>query len=250
MSSGTTGITASRHYVKDLSLYRQSFFSGFRRFFGDPAAYCIVGLLPSYLERGQSSLVYMVNHLIQETAHPLSGFYLNELDKLEKTLEILEEKRQKTILFGVTYALLDFARDHPRKLRHTLIMDTGGMKGRRREMIRAELNGILKESFETDRIYSEYGMTELLSQAYAVDGLFSPPPWMKVGIREETDPLSVRFAGGEGLSGAVNIIDLANIHACAFIATGDVGRLHGDGTFEILGRLDHDDLRGCSLLTV
>lgn len=248
-SSGTTGMINSQHLVKDLSLYEASFRKGFEMFYGDIKKYCVLGLLPSYLERGQSSLVYMVNDWIQASGHPKSGFYLYDFDSLQKTLLELEAATQPTILIGVTFALLDFAAQSPMPLQHTLIMETGGMKGRKKEMVRGEVHEVLKKAFGLKQIHSEYGMTELLSQAYAkAGGKFQSVPWMKILLREEEDPLHVMPAQQAG-RGAVNIIDLANIHSCAFIATDDAARLDADGSFQILGRLDNSDLRGCSLLT-
>ncbi len=246
-SSGTTGMTTSRHLVKDLSLYEGSFTGGFNKFYGSVKDWCIIGLLPSYLERGNSSLVYMVDKLIHASGHPESGFYLDEYAKLSGLLKKLEDRQQKTLLIGVTFALLDLAEQFPQDLNYTIIMETGGMKGRREEIIRASLHEILQGSFGTSNIHSEYGMTELLSQAYSKQsGLFHCPPWMKILVRDEEDPFSVQDKG----PGAINVIDLANIHSCSFIATDDAGRLNEDGSFEILGRLDGSDLRGCSLLTV
>lgn len=245
-SSGTTGSTPSRHFVRDLYLYEESFLNTFGQFYGCPSGYCVIGLLPSYLERGDSSLVYMVNRLIRLSPHPRSGFYLDDMKGLARLLEELESECQPTLLIGVTYALLDFAADHPLPLRHTVLMETGGMKGRRKEMIREEVHRSLKEAFGLPAIHSEYGMTELLSQAYArAEGLFQCPPWMQVMVREEEDPFRVTGSG----TGALNIIDLANIHSCCFIATEDAGKVNPDGTFSVLGRMDGSDLRGCSLLT-
>jgi phenylacetate-coenzyme A ligase PaaK-like adenylate-forming protein len=246
-SSGTSGTVNSRHYVRDLALYEESFIRGFELFYGPVKDLCILGLLPSYLERNNSSLVYMVDKLIRLSAHPQSGFYLDEFDKLDKTLEELEKAGQKTILIGVTFALLDFAEKHPRSLQHTTIMETGGMKGRKKEMIREEVHAILKNAFGLHSIHSEYGMTELLSQAYSKgEGIFFCPPWMRILVRDEEDPFLVRSQG----PGTINVIDLANIYSCSFIATDDAGKLNADGSFEVLGRVDGSDLRGCSLLTV
>jgi hypothetical protein len=284
-SSGTSGYINSHHLVKDISLYEDSFTRGFELFYGPVKDYCIIGLLPSYLERKGSSLVYMVEKLINLSEHPQSGFYLDEYEKLFAILNELsartpsEEKRQqKTLLIGVTFALLDFAEkyfpdSYREPLRHTIVMETGGMKGRREEMIRQEVHAILKRSFSLDHIHSEYGMTEILSQAYSKgDGIFYCPPWMKIFMRDEEDPLNVQslvfsresLAGSQiqgnrlmtndsrltTLTGAINIIDLANIYSCSFIATDDVGKLYKDGSFEVLGRMDGSDLRGCSLMVV
>jgi hypothetical protein len=248
-SSGTTGSVTSRHYVKDAGLYMKSFSEGFQKFYGDVKDYCILGLLPSYLQRGNSSLVYMVDHLIKESGHKESGFYLDEFEKLDVTLKKLEAPGQKTLLIGVTYALLDFGSRFPQNLSNTIIMETGGMKGRGREMTKAELYEQLKRSFGVSHIHSEYGMTELLSQAYGIDGKMSCPPWMKVLVRDETDPFSIYAPSGTS-SGAINCIDLANLYSCSFIATEDVGRVYADGSFEILGRMDNSDIRGCSLMVV
>jgi hypothetical protein len=244
-SSGTTGSVTSQHYVKDIAVYRLSFLSCFEAFYGKPSDSCILGLLPSYLERGDSSLVYMVNCLVQNSGHESSGFYLYDLKKLQETLLALEQRKQKTILFGVTYALLDFAASFSMPLQHTTIVETGGMKGRKKERSKAELYQQLQTAFCLNEIHSEYGMTELLSQAYAVNGFYKTPPWMKILLREETDPFSFSQR-----TGAINVIDLANIYSCSFIATDDLGRLHEDGSFEVLGRMDNSDIRGCSQLAL
>jgi hypothetical protein len=246
-SSGTTGMQTSKHFVRSAAIYEKSFSEGFRSFFGDPASYCILGLLPSYLERSNSSLVYMVDHLVKKTNHPGSGFYLHDHDKLNHTLATLEKSGQPTILFGVSYALLDLGASHSLQLKNTSIVETGGMKGRRKEMSKQELYDLLQYNFDVDHVYSEYGMTELLSQAYAIDGLYTPPPWMKILLRDETDPLQI--IEGSGKAGVINVIDLANIYSCSFIATEDAGRLHEYG-FEVLGRVDHSDTRGCSLMLI
>ncbi len=244
-SSGTTQAIPSRHLIKDLSIYKRSFLNGFELFYGPVKEWCIIGLLPSYLERKGSSLVLMVDELIRLSQHPLSGFYLNEFESLSNHLAKLESDGQKTLLIGVSFALLDLASQFPMHLKHTVVMETGGMKGRRKEMTRDELHSMLKKQFGLSRVHSEYGMTELMSQAYSIgDGIFNPAPWMRVLIRKEDDPLDVREKG----EGIINIIDLANIYSCAFIAAEDVGKLAMDGSFEIAGRVDHADLRGCSLL--
>lgn len=248
-SSGTTGMVTSSHYVKDAAIYRNSFMEGFAKFYGDVNDYCIIGLLPSYLERGNSSLVYMVNHLIKKSGHGNSGFYLDEFEKLDTTLKGLEASGQKTILIGVTYALLDFGSRYPQHLSNTIIMETGGMKGRGKEMTKAELYSHLKQSFGVAHIHTEYGMTELLSQAYGIDGLMSCPPWMQIVLRDETDPFEI-YEHGKMASGAINIIDLANLYSCSFIATDDMGKIYTDGTFEVLGRMDNSDIRGCSLMAL
>jgi phenylacetate-coenzyme A ligase PaaK-like adenylate-forming protein len=244
-SSGTTGVINSRHFIKDLLLYEESFSKGFELFYGSFNNWCIIGLLPSYLERRNSSLVYMANKLIQQSQHPQSGFYLNEYDKLFALFNKLEQEKQKTLLIGVSFALLDFTEKFPLQLQSTIVMETGGMKGRRREMIREELHSCLKNKLGVNAVHSEYGMTELLSQAYSKgEGVFNCPPWMKIMIRDDEDPLLIKKSG----SGAVNIIDLANIYSCCFIATDDVGRVNSNGSFEIAGRMDGSDQRGCSLM--
>ena len=250
-SSGTTQTISSKHHVKDVSIYTQSFTTSFKKIYGDLQGWCILGLLPSYLEKGNSSLVYMVDDLIKQSQHPQSGFYLYDLEKLKETLLSLERSNQKTLLIGVTYALLDFAEKFPMSLRNTIIMETGGMKGRREELTRMEVHDQLKKAFGKTEIHSEYGMTELLSQTYAKkEGRFQCPSWMKVLIRDDEDPLSTQFSTSGVVSGAINIIDLANVYSCSFIATDDVGKLYPDKSFEVLGRMDGSDLRGCSLLTV
>lgn len=246
-SSGTTGMISSTHAVKDLSLYKESFTRAFELFYGSPSEYCIIGLLPSYLERKNSSLVLMVDELIRLSGHAKSGFYLNNLEELSDVLKLLESENQKTLLIGVTFALLDFAERFPMKLKNTIIMETGGMKGRRKDLIREEVHTVLKNAFRVNAIHSEYGMTELLSQAYSYgDGRFHSPPWMKVLVRDEEDPFAIRFRG----RGAINIIDMANIYSCSFIATDDAGQVFSDNSFEIAGRIDHSDIRGCSLLAL
>ena len=251
-SSGTTQTINSKHLIKDIALYEQSFSAAFRLFYGNPKDWCIIALLPSYLERKNSSLVMMADKLIEESGHGQSGFYLNELEKLHYTLLQLEKQQQKTLLIGVTFALLDFAEKYPTPLQHTTIMETGGMKGRREELTRPEVHEILCTNFKLNKIHSEYGMTELLSQAYSKgDGIFNCPPWMKIVLREEDDPLSVQLSNNsKTISGAINVIDLANLYSCSFIATDDAGKLHKDESFEVLGRLDNSDIRGCSLLAL
>lgn len=248
-SSGTTGTSTSRHFVKDPETYSRSFLSAFRLFYGEPSEYCILALLPSYLEREGSSLVYMAEELIHQSQHPLSGFFLHEIDQLNERLNQLESKQQKTLLLGVTYALLDLAdkrKPTDLALRQTTVMETGGMKGKRKEMVREELHNELCRAFHTKNIHSEYGMTELLSQAYSKgDGLFRCPLWMKVLIRDANDPFHVL---PEGRSGGINVIDLANVNSCSFIATQDLGKKHPNDLFEVLGRFDNSDLRGCNLL--
>ncbi len=246
-SSGTTGHHTSFHYVKDAGLYRKSFLAAFSEAFGNVGEFVILGLLPSYLSQANSSLVFMVDELIRLSGRKESGFYLNEWDRLHQTLSKLEAEGQKTILFGVTYALLDFASARPLALKHTRVIETGGMKGRRREMTKSELYQVLMQAFGVNEIFSEYGMTELLSQAYATNGLFTPPSWMNVYLREETDPFHLLVAS-KPVTGAINVMDLANLYSCSFLATDDRGRLYPDGRFEVLGRLDHSDIRGCSQL--
>src|SRR5215831_7985772 len=218
-SSGTAGTATSRHFVKDLALYKKSFLRAFKIFYGDPEEWCIIGLLPSYLERKSSSLVMMVDELIKQSKHGQSGFYLCEFEKLRELLLQLETQRQKTLLIGVTFALLDFAQKYPMQLSHTVVMETGGMKGRKREMTRKEVHDTLCTEFGIPKIHSEYGMTELLGQAYSKgEGKFFCPPWMKVMVRDEEDPLMIKEAG----RGILNIIDLANFYSCSFVATDDV----------------------------
>ena len=246
-SSGTTGDIPSRHFVTDETVYVQSLLKGFREFYGYPGEFAFIALLPSYLERKNASLVHMAKTLMDCSQHPANGFYINEWDKLSKTLKTLEASGHKTLLLGVTFALLDFAEANPMTLRHTLVMETGGMKGRREELTRTAVHDLLKKQFSLSEIHSEYGMTELLSQAYAVkDGQFRCSSTMKVLVRDINDPMDVSTSG----SGCLNIIDLANLNSCSFIATDDVGRLFDDRSFEVHGRLDHSDLRGCSLMVV
>jgi phenylacetate-coenzyme A ligase PaaK-like adenylate-forming protein len=247
-SSGTTGSIVSKHFVSDLEIYKQSFRRGFKSFYGAIEEYTVLALLPSYLEREGSSLVYMANDMITQSNQPESGFYLHDLEALKNTLLKLEAKRQKTLLIGVSYALLDLIEAHSFKLKHTTVMETGGMKGQRKELVKSELHTILKHGFGVDKIHSEYGMTELLSQAYSKgDGIFKTPAWMKILTRDPEDALSIQPIGK---SGGVNIIDLANINSCAFIATQDLGKIHSNGTFEILGRFDESDIRGCNLMVL
>ncbi len=245
-SSGTTDLTTSRHLITNLSLYEQSFTNAFRYFYGDPEQYCLLALLPSYLERKESSLVYMAEKLIQQTKHKDSGFYLYEYEALAEKLMELKKAKQASILLGVTYALLDMATQYPIDFPELIVMETGGMKGRRKEMIRQEVHEVLKNGFGVSAIHSEYGMTELLSQAYSKgDGIFLPPPWMRILIRDTYDPFSI-FETHK--SGGINIIDLANIHSCAFIEIQDLGKIHNNKQFEVLGRYDNSLARGCNLL--
>jgi phenylacetate-coenzyme A ligase PaaK-like adenylate-forming protein len=245
LSSGTTG-EQSKHLVADLSLYKKSYLRAFQQFYGDINDYCILALLPSYQEREGSSLIYMVDDLITKSKHPKSGFYLGNLAELSNTIKELEQRGQKTILFGVTYALLDLAVQHPQHLKHTIIMETGGMKGKRKELLKEEIHQLLQEAFLTENIHSEYGMTELLSQSYSKGrNIFKSPPWMKIIIRDVNDPLSL---SGNNKTGGINIIDLANIYSCPFIATQDLGRTFDDDSFSVLGRFSNTDIRGCNLL--
>ncbi len=248
-SSGTTNQTiTSQHYVLDELWYQKSFLQAFELFYGAISDYCILALLPAYLERKGSSLVYMAQHLIQQSQHPASGFYLYNYEDLIEQLQALEAAQQATILLGVSFALWDLAEKYPMNLKHTIIMETGGMKGRRKELVRSALHDIFKQGFQVNQIHSEYGMTELLSQAYSKgNGIFHSPPWMKVMIREVNDPFAYVLPQQ---TGCLNIIDLANIDSCAFIATSDLGRMQADGGFEVLGRLDHSDVRGCNLMVV
>lgn len=245
-SSGTTGALQSRHYVKDPEIYRWSFLRSFRLFLGEPGDYIIVALLPSYEERGDSSLIFMVEELIKRSGNSRSGFYLDRRDNLGELLLELDNSGSKVLLLGVSFALLDLAAQGPFILRNTIIAETGGMKGRRAEIIREELHSILCNAFGVASIYSEYGMTELLSQAWSSGGgRFSCPPWMRVLVRETDDPLALADLGRLG---GINAVDLANIHSCSFIATQDLGKLYADGTFEVLGRFDNSDVRGCNLM--
>lgn len=245
-SSGTTGQTVSRHIVSDVTVYEKSFRRGFELFYGAVTDYCILALLPSYLEREGSSLVYMIKKLTEDSHHPRSGFYLHNLLDLHVVLKELRERRQKTLLLGVTNALLDFVDAHPIHFPNLIVMETGGMKGKREEMIRSDVHEILKKGFGVNYIHSEYGMTELLSQAYSKgDGIFQCPPWMKIVVRQQHDLLSEEEPGKTGV---ISVIDLANINSCSFIATQDVGRMHIDGSFEVLGRTDFSDVRGCNLM--
>lgn len=246
-SSGTTQTSKSKHYLKHVNVYTESFSKCFELFYGDVKDWCIIGLLPSYLQQNNSSLIKMVDALIQQSNHKQSGFYLNEYEKLLSVLQALENQKQKTLLIGVTYALLDFAEQFPIKLSSTIIMETGGMKGRKKELTRDEVHHILKKQFQIQNIHSEYGMTELLSQAYSkANGRFYCPPWMKVFVRDDEDPLKINITG----RGILNIIDLANIFSCAFIATDDVAEIFDDGSFAVHGRMDNSDIRGCSLMVV
>lgn len=246
LSSGTTGQEQSKHYVKDLKTYETSYLKAFEHFYGDVAGYCILALLPSYLEREGSSLIYMMDDLIKKSGHPESGFFLKNEQFLIKKLQKLTKNKQKVLLIGVSFALLDLAENYQIDLHDVIIMETGGMKGRRKELTREELHNTYKKSFNVQHIHSEYGMTELLSQAYSKgEGVFYTPPWLKILVRDINDPfnsLPVNKTGG------INIIDLANFDSCSFIATKDLGKINTMGGFEVLGRFDNSDLRGCNLL--
>lgn len=246
-SSGTTGSQTSKHFVTDLNGYKQSFNKGFSHFYGPVEDYVVLGLLPSYLERDGSSLIYMVNDFIAQSNHAESGFYLNQYDVIAEKLKSLDAAGKKVLLIGVSFALLDLVEKHPFSLKNTIVMETGGMKGRRKELIRTELHDQLKQGFGVSKIHSEYGMTELLSQAYSKgDGIFNCPPWMKVLTRDTEDPLSIIY----NQTGGINIIDLANINSCSFIATQDLGNVNNNGSFEVLGRYDSSDIRGCNLMVL
>ena len=247
-SSGTTGSVISQHHVADLRIYEESFQKGFQHFYNNIEDYVVLALLPSYLERDGSSLIYMVDDMIKSSKHTESGFYLDNLDELASTLKVLEAKGQQTLLIGVSFALLDLVENYDFDLQNTIIMETGGMKGRRKEMIRTELHNTLKKGFGVTNIHSEYGMTELMSQAYSKgNGIFKCPPWLKILIRDTEDALSVTT---NQTSGGINIIDLANINSCAFIATQDLGKVHVDNTFEVIGRFNNSDIRGCNLMVL
>lgn len=250
-SSGTSGSVNSLHHLKDPDVYEKSFLKTFLRFYGNPGQYCIIGLLPSYLERKNSSLVYMVNELIRLSGNAASGFYLYDYFKLRSILEKNEASGIKTFLIGVTYALLDFAETTNLSLKHTIVMETGGMKGRREELTRAEVHAQLCRKLGIETVHSEYGMTELLSQAYAIaEGRFVPPSWMKIILREPDDPfeLTIDTTSTSAKTGVLNVIDLANLYSCSFIATDDIAKLFPDGSFEVLGRIDNSDIRGCGLM--
>jgi phenylacetate-coenzyme A ligase PaaK-like adenylate-forming protein len=245
-SSGTTGVITSRHHVTDTSWYEDSFRKAFGLFYGDIRDYTVLALLPSYLEREGSSLIYMVDDLIKQSNNPDSGFFLYNHDELFHQLKKQRDAGKPTLLIGVTFGLLDFIENYKINFPELVVMETGGMKGRRKEMIREELHDILGKGFGVNHIHSEYGMTELLSQAYSKgDGIFDCPPWMKIIIRDTNDPLSTLQTVK---TGGISFIDLANINSCAFIATQDLGRIYADGSFEVLGRFDQSDIRGCNLL--
>ena len=247
-SSGTTGSITSKHYVTDINLYKQSYLNGFHHFYGDIEEYTVLALLPNYLERKGSSLVYMVDDLIRKSKQEESGFYLNNLEDLAKKLTQLNHQHKKVLLIGVSFALLDLIEKHQFRLTNTIIMETGGMKGRRKELIRNELHQLLSAGFGVEKIHSEYGMTELLSQSYSKgNGIFETPPWMKILTRDTEDALTIQPTGN---TGGINVIDLANYNSCSFIATQDLGKTHHNNTFEIIGRFDNSDIRGCNLMVL
>jgi phenylacetate-coenzyme A ligase PaaK-like adenylate-forming protein len=247
-SSGTTGTITSKHLVTDVAIYEESYRKGFSEFYGNIEDYVVLALLPSYLDRNGSSLIYMVKDLIALSNRPESGFYLNNHDELIENLISLDKAGQNVILIGVTYALLDLIEKHPLQLQHTIIMETGGMKGRRKEMIREELHEQLCAGFGVSAIHSEYGMTELLSQAYSLgEGIFECPSWIQILIRDTEDALTYI---SKGKTGGINVIDLANINSCSFIATQDLGKQYANNTFEVLGRFDNSDIRGCNLMVL
>jgi len=245
-SSGTTLENKSIHLLFEPDIYHHAILSGFESVYGKPKQYCFLALLPSYIEQGNSSLIYMVEYLMHKSQHSANNFYLYDFEKLANSLIQLEQEQQKTILIGVSYALLDFAAQFPIPLKHTTIMETGGMKGRKREMIKKELHHLLKDAFKVGHIHSEYGMTELLSQSYSTENnLFKCSPTQQIIIKDLYDPFAVR---PNEQSGRINIIDFANIDSCAFIQTADLGKKYDDGSFEVLGRIDHSDIRGCNLM--
>jgi phenylacetate-coenzyme A ligase PaaK-like adenylate-forming protein len=245
-SSATTSQTPALHIVNDVSWYEESFLKGFNLFYGPPSGYCILALLPNYLQRGGSSLVYMCDRLIRESQHQYSGFFLDAMDDLREKIALLNQSGQKTLLIGVSYALMDLCEQGLALNANFIVMETGGMKGRRKELLKPELHAYLKKGFHTQAIHSEYGMTELLSQAYSQgNGEFESPPWMRFLVREVDDPLRIRK---DGKTGGINVIDLANQHSCSFIATKDLGRITERYTLELMGRYDNSDIRGCNLM--
>lgn len=247
-SSGTTGSKTSKHFITDLSWYTKSYLKGFQHFYGNIEEYAVLALLPNYLERKGSSLVFMVDDLITKSKNPESGFYLHNLDEITQKIEKLDKNGQKTLLIGVSFALLDLVEKQQFNLKNTIIMETGGMKGKRKELVRKELHSILKKGFGVAEIHSEYGMTELLSQGYSNgNGVFDCPPWMKILTRDTEDALTINKLGK---SGGINIIDLANYNSCSFIATQDLGKVYRDNSFEIIGRFDNSDIRGCNLMVL
>ena len=247
-SSGTTGSVTSKHFVTDIEVYKESYLKGFAHFYGDIEEYVVLALLPNYLERKGSSLVFMVDDLIRKSKNIESGFYLDNLEELTKKLIELDKKGQKTLLIGVSFALLDLIEMKQFSLKNTIIMETGGMKGRRKELVREELHAVLQNGFGVKKIHSEYGMTELLSQGYSKgNGVFETPPWMKILTRDTEDALTINPIGKNG---GINVIDLANYNSCSFIATQDLGKVHKNCTFEIIGRFDNSDIRGCNLMVL
>ena len=247
-SSGTTGSITSKHLVTDINFYKDSYLKGFAHFYGNIEDYVVLALLPNYLERKGSSLVFMVDDLIAKSKNLESGFYLNNFDELAKKLINLDKNGQKVLLIGVSFALLDLIEKHQFNLKNTIVMETGGMKGRRKELIRNELHQLLKSGFKVDKIHSEYGMTELLSQAYSKgNGIFETPNWMQILTRDTEDALTIL---DKEKTGGINVIDLANYNSCSFIATQDLGKVHKNGTFEIIGRFDNSDIRGCNLMVL
>lgn len=247
-SSGTTSAITSKHQVTDIRVYEESFRRAFTHFYGEIEDYVVLALLPSYLERNGSSLIYMVDDLIKRSNHDESGFYLDNLSDLKDLLQQLDTEGKKILLIGVSFALLDLVEQYQFQLKNTIIMETGGMKGRRKELVREELHQILKQGFGVNTIHSEYGMTELLSQAYSKgEGVFECPNWMQVLTRDPEDPFKIL---PKNKTGGINIIDLANVNSCAFIATQDLGRVASDNCFEIIGRFDHSDIRGCNLMVL
>jgi phenylacetate-coenzyme A ligase PaaK-like adenylate-forming protein len=247
-SSGTSGSITSMHFVTDLEIYKQSFRKSFESFYGTIEDYVVLALLPSYLERDGSSLVYMVNDMITQSKQPESGFYLDNLEALKDTLIKVDASHKKVLLISVSFALLDLVESHRFNLKNTIVMETGGMKGRRKELVRSELHTILQKGFGVKTIHSEYGMTELLSQAYSNgNGVFKSPKWMKILTRDTEDALTIQ---SQGKTGGINIIDLANVNSCSFIATQDLGRVLPDNSFEVIGRFDNSDIRGCNLMAI
>jgi phenylacetate-coenzyme A ligase PaaK-like adenylate-forming protein len=246
-SSGTTGFTPGKHFINELSLYEESFLKSFRLFYGKPEKFLIAALLPSYTERKASSLVYMADYLIRRSKYPESGFYKDNFEELIPVLKKARERKERILLLGVSFALMDLAEKRSPDLSGVIVMETGGMKGRRKELTRYELHAILKEKLNVSSIHSEYGMTEILSQAYSKEqGMFYCPPWMKIVIRDPLDPLTIINEPGQ--TGGINIVDLANINSCSFISTSDLGKVYNDGGFEVIGRFDNSDIRGCNLL--
>ena len=247
-SSGTTGSSTSKHLVTNINLYKESYLKGFAHFYGNIEEYTVLALLPNYLERQGSSLVFMVADLIEKSKKVESGFYLDNIQELANKLLELNRNGQKTLLIGVSFALLDLIEMQQFNLKNTIIMETGGMKGRRKELVREELHTILQNGFGVTEIHSEYGMTELLSQGYSKgNGVFETPPWMKILTRDTEDALSINASGKNG---GINVIDLANYNSCSFIATQDLGKVYENETFEIIGRFDNSDIRGCNLMVL